>query len=165
MKAAKEKNGENDQNQPFLEMADAARRNYEQAVRTTLKMQEEAGRWWSSMLNQANLPPDWHKRFTSVAGMANSMMPLAQERMEEVMDLMEKNSKTGAELFKKAIEAAQTPAAGESQTKWMDFWTSSMGAVRSNTEAVSQMSSKAIDSWIAFVRKNSEAAEASATRG
>ena len=79
--------------------------------------------------------------------------------MEEVISLMEKNSKTGAELMKKAVDAAQTPVIAESQAKWMDFWTSSMGAVRSNTEAVSEMSSKAIDSWIDFVRKNTEVTE------
>jgi len=72
---------------------------------------------------------------------------------------MEKNGRTGAELMKKAVDAAQTPAIAESQAKWMDFWTSSMGAVRSNAEAVTQISTKAIDSWIDFIRENTEVTE------
>ncbi len=144
---------------PMAEMAEKTLKNYEQALRTGLKMQEEAGKWWTSMFNQNTVAQDWQKRFNNMTGMANSLMPLAQKRMEEVIGLMEKNSRTSAELMKKAVDAAQTPVVAESQAKWMDFWTSSMGAVRSNAEAVSEISTKAIDSWIEFVRKNTELTE------
>jgi len=144
---------------PMTELADKALKNYEQALRTGMKMQEEAGKWWASMCDRNTLTNDWQKQFKHVTGIAGNLVPLAQRRMEEVISLMEKNSKTGAELFKKAVEAAQTPALAESQAKWMDFLTSSMGAVRSNAEAVSEIGTKAIDSWIEFVRKNTEATE------
>jgi hypothetical protein len=160
MKSASNRNEPKDQTKPMSEMADAALKNYEQALQTSLKLQEEAGRWWSSMLNQTTFCQDWQKRVGNVAGMANNFVPLAQRRMEEVIDLMEKNSRTSADLVKKAVDAAQTPTIAESQAKWREFWTSSMGAVRANTEAVSHISSKAIDSWIDFVRKNGELAEA-----
>ncbi len=111
------------------------------------------------MLNQAAYAQDWQKRVNNITGVTNQFIPLAQRRMEEVVELMEKNSRTGAELMKKAVDAAQTPAIAESQAKWLDFWTSSMGAVRSNTEAVSQISSKTIESWIQFVKNNSELTE------
>ncbi len=145
---------------PVSGAADTAMKNYEQAIRTGLRLQEEASKWWTSMFNQGNYTQDWQKRMTDLTGMANHLMPLAQKRMEDVMGLMEKNSRTSAELFKKAVDAAQTPVLSESQAKWMEVWTSSMGAVRSNTEAFSQISSKAIDSWIDFIRKNTEATEA-----
>ena len=44
---------------PVSEMADTAMKNYEHAIRTSLKFQEETGRLWSSMLSQANLAQDW----------------------------------------------------------------------------------------------------------
>ena len=136
---------ETDHTKPLTDMAETAMRNYEQAMRTGLKFQEEAGKMWTSMFNQAACGQDWQKQVSSMTGVANSLLPLAQRRMEEVMSLMEKNGKTGAELIKKAVDAAQTPVVAESQAKWMEFWTSSMGAMRSNAEAVSQISSKAID--------------------
>jgi len=162
MKTNSTKGKENmkDKTQPMTEMTDTALKNYEQAVRTGLKWQEEAGKWWTSMLNQTHFAQDWQKRMSSMSGMANEFIPLAQRRMEEVMSLMEKNSRTGAELVKKAVDAAQTPAVAESQAKWVEFWTSSMGAVRSNAEALSLLSTKTIDSWIDFVQKNSDMAEA-----
>jgi hypothetical protein len=91
--------------------------------------------------------------------MASNVMPLAQRRMEDVMDLMEKNSRASAELMKKAVDAAQTPVIAESQAKWMEFWTSSLRAMQSNVEAFTEIGTKAIDSWIDFVRKNTETTE------
>jgi len=157
--ASREKNGTKDYTKPISEMADSTLKNYQQALHTSLKLQEEAGRWWSSMLNQTPLTHDWQKRLNSVTGMASHLVLLAQRRMEDVIELMEKNGRTNAELMKQAVDAAQTPAGAESQAKWVEFWTSSLGAVRSNTEAVSEMSSKAIDGWIDFVRKNTEITE------
>lgn len=145
-----------DREHTVSDMADTALKNYEQAVRTTLKFQEEAARCWSSMLNQGALVQDWQKRVNQLNGVANKLVPIAQQRLEDVIGLMEKNSRTSAELMKKAVEALQTPGVSESQTKWMEFWTSSMGAVRSNTEAVAEIGAKAVDSWVEFVRKNTE---------
>ncbi|HTL55637.1 MAG TPA: hypothetical protein VL361_08150 [Candidatus Limnocylindrales bacterium] len=145
-----------DREKSVSEMTDTAMKNYEQAVRTTLKLQEEAARCWSSMLNQTTLVQDWQKRLDDFSGMTNKFVPLAQQRMEEVISLMEKNSRTGAELMKKAVDAAQTPVISESQAKWMEFWTSSMGAMRTNTEAFAEIGTKAVDSWIDFVRRNTD---------
>ena len=145
-----------DREKSVSEMTDTAMKNYEQAIRTTLKLQEEAARCWSSMLNQTSLLQDWQKKVDNFSGIANKIVPLAQQRMEEVISLMEKNSRTGAELMKKAVDAAQTPVLSESQAKWMEFWTSSMGAMRTNTEAFAEIGTKAVDSWIDFVRRNSE---------
>jgi hypothetical protein len=83
-------------------------------------------------------------------------MPLAQRRLEEAMRFMEINSRTGAELMKKAVDAAQTSSLAESQAKWMDFWSSSMKAMQSNIETATDLSTQAIDSWIQFVRKNTD---------
>ncbi len=155
--AAKEHNG--DPTKAFSEMADSALKNYEQAVRTGLKLQEEAGKWWTAMFNQTAFGQDWQKHWSNMTGVANNFMPLAQKQVEEVMGLMEENGRQGAELVKKAVDAAQTPALAERQAKWLDFWTASMGVARSNAEAVSEISSKAIDGWVDFVRKNTEVTE------
>ncbi len=144
---------------PMAQMADHARKNYEQAVRTGQRFQEELGQWWTRMLSQTAMNTDWQKHVANWTKITAGALPLAQRRMEEVMDLMGKNSHAGAELMRKAIEAAQTPVVAESQNKWMEFWTSSMRAVQSNVEAMTDISTKAIDSWINFVRQNTEVME------
>jgi hypothetical protein len=87
------------------------------------------------------------------------MFPASQKRMEEMLDLAEKNGRAGADLLKKAVAAAQAPAIAESQSKWMEVWTSSLSAARSNTEAVAQISCRAIDAWIDLLQKGTEVVE------
>ena len=71
--------------------------------------------------------------------MVNEYVPAARERMEEVAQLMERNTRTGTELLKKAADAAKSPTIADSQAKWMDFWTSSLEAARSSTETLAQI--------------------------
>jgi hypothetical protein len=75
------------------------------------------------------------------------------------LSLAESNSRTGVELMKKATDAVQAPSIAESQSKWMDVWTTSLGVARNNTEALLQINTRAIDSWIEFARKNTEVAQ------
>jgi hypothetical protein len=164
--AVRTKNQKNEykMEQPLNDMADKARKQYEQAMRTGQKLQEEAGQWWTKMLSQATTANDWQKQFTNAASLTGRMLPMAQQRMEDTMELMERNSRTGADLMKKAMDAAQTTGLAESQAKWLDFWASSMRALQGNVEAVNEMSTKTINSWIQFVRSNAEAAEARTLR-
>jgi hypothetical protein len=137
----------------MTEMADMLRKNCEEALRTSLKFQEETGRWWSTVFNPAVCAEQWQGQFNTATRAANSFLPLAQKPLSELMNLAEKNSRTSVDLMKQALEAAQAPAVADSQAKWTEFWTSSLGAARAHTEAVAQISSKAIDSWAELVRR------------
>ncbi len=156
MKTTKEKNGNYDQTQAFSELAETARKNYEQALRTGLKFQEEAWQSWCAMVNQSPFGTDWQKRYANVFGAANSLVPAAQKRMEETVELMEKNARLGAELMKKAVDAAQTTVVAEGQAKWMDFMKTSLEAAQYNVEAAMRINSRAMDSFLGFVQKNSD---------
>jgi hypothetical protein len=144
------------QEKVLTDMADQAIKNYEQALKTGLKLQEEAVKCWSSLVNQSATAHEYQKGFTNLTKLANDVLPLAQRRMEEVLQLVEKNSQTGAELMRKAVQAAQSPPTVNGQNKWTDLWTSSMGAIRSNAEALAEINSRALDSWIDFVRKSGQ---------
>jgi len=144
---------------PVSEMTEAAMKNCEQALRTGLKLQEEAAKYWTNLLNQTATVQDMQKKFSNAASVATGAFPLAQERFEEMLELVEKNGRTSAELMKKAVEAAQTPVIADSQSKWMDCVSASVAAARSNAEALTQISTEAIDSWIEFARKNTEVTE------
>lgn len=148
----------NDAQKTMAEMADQARRNYDQSVRAGMKLQEEAGRWWTQTWNQAAMAQEWQKRLADATQMASGLAPMAQKKMQEMLDIMEKNSRTSAELMRKATEAAQS-LGPESQSKWMEFWVTSLGAVRTNLQTATEFNGRAIDSWISYVRKNADASE------
>jgi hypothetical protein len=140
------------------DLTEKAIKNYEQIVRTGLRLQEEVGRCWTSMLSHSTSLHDWQRPITNFTTMTNSILPDAQKRMQEALDLVEKNTRTGVELMKKAADAAQTTSLAESQNRWMDFWNSSLEAARANTEAVMQLNTRAMDAWLNVVQKNTEAA-------
>jgi hypothetical protein len=139
--------------------AETARKSYQETVRTGSRIQEEAGQWWTKMLSQTAAWADWQKQFSSLTALTANTFQINQRRLEDVMAWIEKNSRTNAELVKKAADAAQTPAIAESQTKWLDFWTASLRATQANVEAATQMTTRAIDSWAELIRKNGELAE------
>jgi hypothetical protein len=138
------------------EVADKAMRNYDQIVRTTLRVQEEASRFWTSLLTQSASAQDWQRPVSSAAEVANGVLPQTQKRMQEVLELAEKNTRAGVELVKKAAEVMQTPGIAERHAKWMDLWASSLGAARSNADGVMQLATRTFDTWIDFVQKSSE---------
>jgi hypothetical protein len=164
MKTTKTSDEAKDQAASISEMSDAMRKNCEQALKTSLKLQEEAGRWWGSVFNPAACAQNWQEQLNTATRTANTILPLAQKPVSELIDLVEQNSRTSADLMKKALGAAQTPALAESQAKWAEFWTSSLQAARANTETLSQIGAKAIDSWSGFIRTNADAAESRSSR-
>jgi hypothetical protein len=144
---------------PLSEAADKAMKNYEQAVRTGLKVQEEAAHLWTNLLNQSASPQDWQKRFSGATTVANGILPAAQKRLEEVVHLVEQNTKASTDLFKKAADVCQTTTLPECQSKWLDLCTASIDLARSNFEAAAQINSRAVDSWIDYVRKSADVTE------
>src|ERR1043166_1888479 len=161
--AVKSKNsrstGTTAQYKPVREMADTARKNYEQAVRTSQRFQDEAAQWGTRVMSETGRAADWQRQYARLTALTNNVMPFAQKRLDETMNLMEKNSRDAAELMRKAIDALQTQNLPESQTKWMEGWASSMKAMQSNVEALTAMSTRALDSWVDLVRKNTEVTE------
>jgi len=155
----KDTSKENSQTNPLSGITVAALKNYEQAVRSGLKLQEEACHWWSGMLNPAACSQQWQERLNKLNGLAKDLMPLVQERMEDVLTIMESNSRTGTELMKQALAASQTLVIADRQAKWMELWSSSIRAAQTNAAALAKVSSKAVDSWTAFIEKNTEVME------
>ena len=147
---------ETERERVMSDMADKAMRNYDQIVRTGLKIQEEASRCWTSMVTQGASAHDWQRPFSAFASVANSVLPKAQRSMQDLLEVAEKNSRTGVDLMRKAADAMQTPGLAERQAKWMDVWASSLGAARANADAMMQLGSRAFDTWIDYVQKNSE---------
>src|SRR6266567_6441838 len=100
---------------PVLETADEALKNYEQTLRAGLKFQEETLQSWHSMFNQSAGQQEWQKGVSSATAAVSGILPVVQKRMEETVELMEKNARLSADLMKKAAEAVQTPTIAESQ--------------------------------------------------
>jgi hypothetical protein len=144
-----------DKTKPVTDFFDQVTKNCEQMVKCNLKLQEETGKWWTSLYNQTAAPQDVQKKFKAVA---DEVIPQAQKNVDECLKLVEQNSKTGMDLLKKAVAATQATSLEEAQTKTLRFWEASLSALRDITQSVAQTNSKAVESWVDFVRKSTEPA-------
>lgn len=135
---------------PASGMLDQGLKNYEQALRTGLKIQEEAGKCWTSLLNQAVSAEDLQKRITTFS---NDVIPATQKSLAGYLELLEQNSRASVELIKKSMEAAPPTSYPETQARVVEFCESSLKSLKANTQAIVDINAKAIDSWISFVKK------------
>ena len=76
---------------------------------------------------------------------------------------MEQNTKASTDLLKKAADVCQTTTLPECQSKWLDLCTASVDLARSNFETLTQINSRAVDSWIDYVRKSADVTEVKAS--
>ena len=148
-----------EQEKLMSEIATRAIKNYEQAVRTGLKLQEEAAQWFTGLAGQSTSTQGYPHCFAKLTSVVSEALPVAQKRMDEVIELAEKNSRKSIELMKKVADAAQTPVIAESQAKWVDVGSESLAVARNNVEVLTQLGNKAFDSWIDYVRKNTDVTE------
>jgi hypothetical protein len=160
MKPQSETSGEQqygrEQEKLMSDLADKTMKNFEQAMRTGLKLQEEAVQFWAKAANQSPSVQDLQKRFANATSIASGVVPEAQKRIEELIALAEKNGRTALELMKKAADAAQTPVWAESQVKWVEFWTDSLKGAQNHVQALTEIGSRSVGCCVEFARKNTE---------
>lgn len=135
---------------PASELLDEGLKNYEQALRAGLKVQEEAGKCWTRLVSQAASPQDFQKQVTSFA---SDVIPATRKSMDDCLELLEQNSRTSVDLLKKSLEAAQATSYADTQAKVTEFCESSLKSLKANAQAIVDINTKAVDAWFAFVKK------------
>jgi ribosomal protein S7 len=141
---------------PPVEVFEQAMKNYEQALKTGLQLQEESAQWWNKALNQSSTVEELYKQIQT---MTKDVIPTAQKRMKEFVKIIEQNSETSLDLLKKAVDASVTPPSAETSGKWVGFWEASLNAVRENAQAVTELNNHVVDAWLDFARKTTGPAE------
>ncbi len=138
---------------PVNELYEHALKNYEQALKTGLKLQEEVGKWWSNVATPGEGLQDWQKK---VNHMLDDAFPVLQKRMEETLQHVEDNARTSLDLLKQAAEVTQCTTMPESQAKVQKLWQTSLNSLQRNTQAITQANVKMMETWSDFVRKGIE---------
>jgi len=135
------------------ELFDQAMKNYEQALRMGLKLQEESAKLWTGLMGQGPTPADWQKRVKTVS---DELIPQSQKAMDECLKLIEQSGKSSLDLLKRAVSASQATTPTEWQTRWLGLWEGSLSALRDQAVAVAQANSRATETWLGMARKSWE---------
>jgi len=127
------------------------------AIKASVKIQEDVARWWGDVLDQGGAMQAWQKRSRAIMSEA---IPAAQKNAEEWLRLMEQNYRRGMDLLKKALEPEQAGSATDVRARTQELWEAAMEAVRDSTQAMAQANMKMMEQWAEILRKNMNGDEA-----
>lgn len=140
----------------FSEMVEQAMEAFDTALKTGVKMQEEASKFWGGMLGETNSMQELQERMRM---MMMDTMPTTQRNIEQYMKMLDKTYHSSMELLKKAFETTQSGSMMEAQAKAQELWEATLAALRNNAQAMVQINARAMETWAQFAHKEKDMAE------
>jgi hypothetical protein len=126
------------------ELFHEAMRNYENALKSGIELQEESVNLWKSLLTQLGSPEDFQGKLEA---MQAEVFPTARKRMEEFVELFNRSSNQTLELFEKSMNVYQAKSVTDAQRRLQDLMESSLATLRSNVHTAMNTNAKIITSW------------------
>ena len=126
------------------DLFEEAYKNYEQALKTGIKVQEDTVKMWKDLLSKAGTPAEFQSKFTE---MAEDVFPTAKKRMDEALKTVEENYKTSTELLQQALQVWQPGSVAETQNRIRGLWETSLSAARNNVQTVVKTNQQILDAW------------------
>lgn len=126
------------------EIFQEALRNYENALKSGIELQEESVNLWKSLLTQLGSPEEFQAKLES---MQSEVFPAARKRMEEFVELFNRSSNQTLELFEKSMSVYQAKSATDAQRRLQDLMESSLATLRGNVQTALNTNAKIISSW------------------
>ena len=114
---------------------------FESALKTGVKIQEESIKMLSSWAKEPPLMPDWTQKAQSSFMEMMSGMP---ERLEEAVRMMNEHSKDAMDLLHKGFEAGRSTNLAEAQEKVRELWETTLGVLRTNIHSLLKAQSQAM---------------------
>lgn len=138
------------------DMFEQATKTYEQLLKSGIKLQQDSTKWWSNAIADV-ASPDIQKRMKSVT---DELIPQAQKNIDDWVKIAQEYTRTCTDLMKKGTAVSQSASLQEAQTKALGLWESSLNAACNMTQTVTQANTKALESWMDYVKKTGEAPRA-----
>ena len=140
----------------FAQVFHDAMRNYEEALKSGIKLQEESVNLWRDLLSKLGSPEELQAKLES---MRPDAFPHARQRMEEFVETFDRTSKQTIDLFEKTLGVYQANSVPEAQRRVQDLIESSLTAVRVNVHSTLNTNAKIIASWKELVDRFGTAAK------
>jgi hypothetical protein len=147
-----------DKTKPIADLFDQAAKNYEQVLKTGLKLQQESAKLWTGVLGESGVPDVQGK----CKALLDDLVPQTQKNINECLKLIEQNSRASVDLLKKAVAVTQSSSVQDSQAKVLNLWETSWNTACETTQAITQANTKAMETCIEYFRKNGMPAETAA---
>lgn len=131
------------------ELFDQAIETFDSALKTGVRIQEEATRWWTDMLRESDTLQELQHRAQS---MMMEALPTTQKNVDQYIKLLDKTYHTSIELLNKALQATQSESISDAQQRIQEFWEATFTALRTNAQAIVQVNSRTMEAWSEMAR-------------
>jgi hypothetical protein len=121
-----------------------AMETYQAAIYAGVKMQEESVRRCAEILRTFAAPGGWP---SVSAAMVQETIAAMQHNVDESTRLMNQNSQAAMDLVQNAFKACNCWPGESGEKTRADFWTTALGALRTNTQAILQANARALEAW------------------
>lgn len=133
------------------ELFDQAIETFDSALRTGVRIQEEATRWWTDMLRETDSLQELQHRAQS---MMMDALPTTQRNVDQYLKLLDKTYHTSLELLNKAFQTTQSDSITEAQQRLQEFWEATFAALRTNAQAMVQVNTRTMEAWSEMARRD-----------
>lgn len=133
------------------ELFDQAIETFDSALKTGVRIQEEATRWWTDMLRESDTLQELQHRAQT---MMMEALPTTQKNVDQYIKLLDKTYHTSIELLNKALQASQSGSLSDAQQRIQEFWEATFAALRTNAQAIVQVNSKTMEAWSEMARRD-----------
>lgn len=133
------------------ELFDQAIETFDSALKTGVRIQEEATRWWTDMLRESDTLQELQHRAQS---MMMEALPTTQKNVDQYIKLLDKTYHTSIELLNKALQATQSGSLTDAQQRIQEFWEATFTALRSNAQAIVQVNTRTMEAWSEMARRD-----------
>jgi len=113
----------------FTAVCDQAVQSFSDTCKGAVKMQEDAVKWWSNILDQAGPTQDWQRKAGSIL---NDTIPAVQKNADEWVKVFESSSNRTMNLLKKAFDGNVATNPSEVQARIQELWEESLAVLRRN---------------------------------
>jgi len=125
--------------------------NYEKTFKTSMKMQEEAGKHWSELFAQA-VPVAALQ--SQAKALSTEAVELIRKQLEESLKVIEQSSQTSLDLLKQGLKTIEVPPSETAPAKLQELWETCLQTLQNNAQTVVHLNGKVMTAWGEFARKS-----------
>ena len=153
---AKEKSAPTQASENVHYIFQEAMRSYEKALKTGIQLQEESVNIWKDLLTKLGSPDELQDRMESFT---SNIFPEARKRLEEIMEMFNRNSSQTLDLVQKSMGIYQATNMTDAERRIQELIESSLTTLRMNVHTALNTNAKIISSWKDMVDRFSPASK------
>lgn len=123
---------------------------FDKASQTAVQMQQEWAKRWTQAMSQFGSPQQWPDTIQSIF---HDGIEATKKNVEEAVRVADESAKRNLDLLQKALDLGRAGSTSEAQAKARGVWTSAMGAMQANAEAIVQANTRVFESWAELGKK------------